>query len=301
VTDVVIRPLQPGEESLFLSMGDTGLAGAAVTGRDYLARVSAAQYRPEWTWVALRGGQVVARAAWWGGPGDGEPRVLDWFDFGDEPQAGTALLKAAPFDCEYCLELPPGWRDQPAVRQAAQSRIAAAERAGMRLLVERLHYVWTPAAGLPERPGRLVFAPEPDDNAILRMLGQIAEGSLDAHERRIAERDGLAAVARAELSTLTWFPAPREWWRVARAPGGELAGLAVPSRNHSSPIIAFVGVLPGQRGHGYGYDLLAEATHLLVREGAERIVADTDVTNAPMARAFARAGYPVTGEWVFLA
>lgn len=300
MTDLVIRPLHMGEESLFLSMDDSGLAGIPSTGRDYRACVSAGQYRPEWTWVALRGEQVAARAAWWGGPGDGKPLALDRFDFGDDPEAGIALLQAAPFHCEYCLALPPGWREQPEVRQAAHSRIAVAERAGMRLLVERLHYTWTPAAGLPERPGRLVFEAEPGDDAILGILCQIVEGSLDVHERRTAEQDGLQAAAREELSTLKWFPAPREWWRVARTPAGELVGLAVPSRNHSFPIIAFVGVVPGQRGHGYGYDLLAEATHLLVQEGAESIVADTDATNTPMARAFARAGYPISGEQIFL-
>ena len=301
MTDLVIRPLRMGEESMFLSMDDPGLVGIASTGLDYRAGVSAGQYRPEWTWVALRGDQVVARAAWEGWPGDSQPLALDRFDFGDNPQAGIALLQAAPFHCEYCLALPPGWREQPQVRQAAQSRIAVAEQAGMQLLVERLHYTWTPAARWPERPGRLVFQAEPDDEAILGILCQIVEGSLDAHERRTVEQDGPAAAAREELSTLLRFPAPREWWRVARTPAGELIGLTVPSRNYNSPIIAFVGVVPSQRGHGYGYDLLAEATHLLGREGADSIVADTDTTNTPMARAFARAGYPITGEWIFLA
>lgn len=300
MTDLVIRPLHAGEEALFLSMPGPGWDTITPAGRDYRALVSAGQYRPEWTWVALRGGLVVARAAWWGGPGDDKPLTLDWFDVGGNPGAGAALLSAAPFHCEYSLTLPPGWRERPQARHAADSRIAAAEQAGMRLLVERLHYTWTPAAGLPERPGRLVFRPEPDDEVILGILRQIVEGSLDAYERRAAERDGLEAAAREELSTLQWFPAPRHWWRVARTPAGELAGLAVPSRNHRCPIVALVGVVPGQRGHGYGYDLLAEATHLLAGEGAEAIEADTDTTNTPMARAFTRAGYPVSGEQVVL-
>jgi YD repeat-containing protein len=51
--------------------------------------------------------------------------------------------------------------------------------------------------------------------------------------------------------------------------------------------------VPDQRGHGYAYDLLAEATRMLVAEGADRIVASTDVANTPMAVTFAKAGYPV--------
>jgi RimJ/RimL family protein N-acetyltransferase len=74
----------------------------------------------------------------------------------------------------------------------------------------------------------------------------------------------------------------------------------VPARNHSDPIVGFVGVVPEQRGHGYAYDLLVEATHLLVEEGVDRIVAATDQTNHPMAAIFARAGYPIERERIDL-
>jgi len=59
------------------------------------------------------------------------------------------------------------------------------------------------------------------------------------------------------------------------------------------PCHRLLAVVPEHRGHGYACDLLAEATHLLVSEGADRIVADTDVTNTPMAATFAKARYPV--------
>jgi hypothetical protein len=45
---------------------------------------------------------------------------------------------------------------------------------------------------------------------------------------------------------------------------------------------------------------LVEATQLVVAEGADRIVANTDVTNLPMAAAFAKAGYPVTDHRIDL-
>jgi ribosomal protein S18 acetylase RimI-like enzyme len=74
----------------------------------------------------------------------------------------------------------------------------------------------------------------------------------------------------------------------------------VPGRNYAAPVIGIVGVVPEQRGQGYAYDLLVEATHLLVEEGVDEIVADTDLTNTPMAATFARAGYPITQERVYL-
>lgn len=300
MTDLVIRALRAGEESLFFSMDHRDPPGIAAEKVSYGAGVLVGQYRPEWTWVALRGGQVVARAAWWGSAGVALPLGLDWLDCGDDPDAGAAVLQAAPFRCDYWLALPAGWRQHPPARQAAHVRIAAAERAGMRQFIERLHYTWTPAAGLPAQPGRLVFRPEPDDSVVFGILRQIVEGTLDAHEQRVVERDGLDAAAREELATLTRFPAPRHWWLVACTAAGDPAGLAVPSRNHSSPMIAFIGVVPSQRGHRYSYDLLSEATHLLAREGARTIDADTDATNTPMAATFARAGYPITGERMVL-
>jgi RimJ/RimL family protein N-acetyltransferase len=89
------------------------------------------------------------------------------------------------------------------------------------------------------------------------------------------------------------MPSPRQWWRLAYTPGGDLVGLAAPCRNYQGPVIGYIAVVPEQRGRGYAYDLLAEATRLLVAEGADRIVAATDATNTPMAAAFARAGYPI--------
>jgi RimJ/RimL family protein N-acetyltransferase len=293
MTDLVIRPLVAGEEPLFDSLPDPALVGRGVFGERYADGAARGEYRPEWTWVALRGEAVVARAAWWAGPGDAAPTALDWLDF-TEPDAAVQLLRTAPLRAEYSLALPAGWRDSPAVAQAARSRIAVAEAAGMTLLVERYNYRWTPECGLPARPGRLEFRPEPDDAVILEVLRRVHQGSLDAHARRAIAASGLDAAAREDLDILLWMPSPREWWRLAYTPAGDLAGFTVPCRNYHDPVVGYVAVVPEHRGHGYAYDLLAEATHLLVSEGADRIVASTDVTNTPMAANFAKAGYPIT-------
>ncbi|MFG1952337.1 hypothetical protein [Micromonospora sp. NPDC048830] len=157
MTDLVIRPLVAGEEKLFDSLADPGLVGRAAFGETYFDMVAAGQYRPEWSWVALRDGVVVARAAWWGGPDDDHPLALDWFDFTDA-DAAVRLLRAAPLRAEYSISLPVGWRDDPTTRAQAEARIAAATEAGMSVLVWRYRYRWTPDRGLPDRPGRLVVA-----------------------------------------------------------------------------------------------------------------------------------------------
>lgn len=299
MTDLVIRPITAGEEDLFESLPDPELVGFAAFGDTYAAMAAAGQYRPEWTWVALRDGVVVARAAWWAGPKDDKPLALDWFDFTDQ-DAAVQLLRTAPLHAEYSLMLPIGWRQDFAVRKQAQSRIDAAMTAGLSPLVERYRYRWTPDCGVPQRPGRLEFRPEPDDAAILDVFRRIHQGSLDAHARRTIASSGLDAAAQESLDYLRWKPSPRAWWRLAYTPAGELVGLSVPSRNYGDPVIGYIGVVPEHRGNGYAYDLLVEATHMLANEGVDRIVAATDQTNLPMAATFANAGYPIVQERIDL-
>ncbi|GAA3556014.1 GNAT family N-acetyltransferase [Amycolatopsis ultiminotia] len=285
MTDLVIRPLGAGEEHLFTEFPGTDRVGRALLG-------GPPELRPEWTWVALRAGVVVARAAWWAGPGQDTPASLDWFDFTDF-DAAVALLRTAPWRVEYPLFAPPGWREDPAVAREVRSHLQVAEAAGMELLVERYRYAWTPESGLPPRPGRLEFRPEPADARILEVFGQVHRGSLDAHVRRTVDEHGLDAAAQEDLDILRSLPSPRDWWRLAYTHEGALVGLTVPARNATAPIVAYVGVVPEQRGHGYAYDLLVEATHEHAERGAGLIVAATDVTNVPMAAAFAKAGYPI--------
>jgi ribosomal protein S18 acetylase RimI-like enzyme len=293
MTELVIRALAAGEEHLFLSLPDPGLVGFAAAGRTY----TELRYRPEWTWLALRDGVVVARAAWWGAPDDAEPIALDWFDFADtETDVAVALLRAAPFNTQYAIRVPPDFAQRPEVAAEVTRRVDAATAAGLIPLVERYRYRWTTECGVPARPGRLVFRPEPDNKVIFAVLREIAHGTLDAHAVRDIERGGYDAAAQGDLDNLLWLPGERDWWRLGYTESGELVGLVAPSRNYYAPVIAFVGVVPAHRGHGYAYDLLVEGTHLLVDQvGADRIIANTDVTNTPMAAHFRKAGYPV--EW----
>ncbi|MFF5879829.1 GNAT family N-acetyltransferase [Streptomyces californicus] len=302
MTDLVIRALTTSDAHLFHALQDASLVGRGAFGHRYAPVAEGGEYRPDWTWVALRDDTVVARAAWWAAPDDTAPVALDWFDFADgEEEAGAELLRRSPLRAEFSLLVPPGWREMPEVRAAAEARIDAARAAGMEVLVERYRYVWTPDCPLPERPGRLTFRPEPDDAVILDVLRRCHSVTLDAHARRaIAGPGGLDAAAQQELDIFHWFPSPREWWQLAFTPDGEVAGIHVPAHNPNGPCIGFIGVVPEARGHGYGYDLLVECTRFLVERGAESIAGATDRGNTPMATAFARAGHPVAQERIDL-
>jgi ribosomal protein S18 acetylase RimI-like enzyme len=339
MTDLVFRPLAAGEIELFTSLTDrfpadrlltdrfppdpslsdpeqetpheseheTALTGVAWLGRDYAATVAAGHYRPQWTWVAIKDDHVVARAAWYGGPSDDEPFAMDWFDPGDDPEIGAALIRAATRHApalkkDYPLILPPDWRDDPTTHAAATRRIEAAKLAGMAPFIERLHLTWTADRGAPDKrvpdaSGRLRFERITD---VREPLKAILTGTLDAYSRRDVEKLGADGATKAALDVLEWLPGTRDDWTAAYNTDGDLVGVVIPSRNYANAVIAFVGVVPGHRGHGYAFDLLAEGTHLLVRRGETEIHADTDVTNTPMAATFARAGYLVTRRTLVL-
>jgi RimJ/RimL family protein N-acetyltransferase len=306
---LTVRTITEQELELFFALPldyDDGALRAPTTLDSFTTEWRRGSRRPGWTWLALRHGRPVARAAWWAPSESAHPAILDIFDLGAEPDrlaVGEALLRAcwreasgdgAAPDLEYELFLPPGWRGDPAAREPAERRLEVARRAGLAVLVERLRYQWFPAAGLPPRGDRLRLRPlaEVGEGAFLDALARTYSGSLDAHTRQELDR-GVPPeqIARDDLALLRQLPGPSEWWRLADDRDGRLVGVAVPGGNDNGHIVAYLGVVPEQRGHGYAGELLAEATAFLAEQGTARIRADTDVANTPMAAAFERAGY----------
>ncbi|MER6243786.1 GNAT family N-acetyltransferase [Streptomyces griseorubiginosus] len=288
MTDLVIRALDESDAHLFDALPDP--LGARESHR--LTR-----HRPDWKRVALRDGRVVARGAWWGGPDATAPLNINWFDVAEgEEEAGAELLRTAPWQVELEMNLPAGWRADPTLRAAAETCFSAARKAGQELMVERFLYRWTPECGLPDRPGRLEFRPEPDDAVFFDLLRRIHSATLDAHALKAIEEGGLDRAAQEELDFFHWCPSPREWWQIAYTPEGDTVGIHIPAHNPSGPCVGFIGVVPEHRGHGYAYDLLAECTHYLAEQGADFVSAATDQGNFPMAANFTKAGYPVVRE-----
>lgn len=299
MSELVVRPLVAGESDLFNSLPDPGLVGRALIGTAFATFDEGGEYRPEWSWVALRDNEVVARAAWWGKPDDERPVALDWFDFAPgDAAAATELLRSAPLRAEYELLLPPAWRIEPAVREAAETRTAVVLDAGMRKLVERYRYTWTTACPLPARTTRLECQPEADNTAFRELLARTMSGTLDAHDRRMLDTEGLEAALDDALSFLDWLPSPTSWRRIAYTSDGQAVGLHVPAANPSGPCVGLIAVVLERRGNGYAYDLLAECTHDLLDRGATSITAATDLGNFPMVATFAKAGYQITQERV---
>ncbi|MFD8781746.1 GNAT family N-acetyltransferase [Kitasatospora sp. NPDC059599] len=271
----------------------------------YLEELGEGMYRPEWTWIAEQDGRVVARALWWGQASSEHPVALDCLyvdpSVADRAAVGAGLIRAglrafaeqgAAKPPLYNLTLPPGRREDPAVVAATDWRRDAALAAGLTDVVERLRLEWTPEAGLPTAGGRLVFT-EGTDEEFLDVFRRIAVGSLDGETRRTLALVGAEATAREEMDFYLGCPGERSWWRLARTLDGEVAGLALPSATPYNRNVGYLGVVPELRGQGYVDEVLAEITRVQAQAGAELITATTDTDNAPMAAAFARAGYRI--------
>jgi RimJ/RimL family protein N-acetyltransferase len=264
--------------------------------------LAAGRRRPEWLWLALRGDRVVARAGWWSRPGDQHPLLMDIFDIDDDTDDGVRLLRTAlpavvPAGAtppEYNRFLPPDWRDDHHNRQAVEDRMGALERVGAKLFVERLRLEFRPGTPVPEPSERLTFRPVRNPDELIELMTLVLDGTLDAHSRDDLTRMSPGEAAQEQYhGELERYASPHEWWRVATLPDGEPVGFVIPAHNGYNPIIAYLGVVPAHRGFGYVHDVLAEGTRLLAAENVPRIRAATDVGNAPMAAAFAKAGYNI--------
>ena len=292
--DLILRPVTgPDELDLFNNL-------PYVLNAEIAGDLAAGHRRLEWLWLALRGDRVVARAGWWSRAGDQHPLLMDIFDIDGDTDDGVRLLKTAlpavvPAGAtppEYGRFLAADWRDHAHTRQAVDDRIAALERVGAKLFVERLRLEWRPGTAVAELSGRLTFRPVRHPGELIDLMTLVLDGTLDAHSRDDLTRMTPGQAAREQYhSELERYASPHEWWRIATLPDGEPVGFVIPAHNGYNPIIAYLGVVPAHRGHGYVHDVLAAGTSLLAAQNVPRIRAATDVGNAPMAAAFARAGF----------
>ncbi len=82
-----------------------------------------------------------------------------------------------------------------------------------------------------------------------------------------------------------------DWWELAYAQDGALAGVAMGAKNPRQAVVAYVGVVPEQRGRGLAAELVRRSTEKLLANDAGEIRGDCDRTNVGMVRAFQRAGF----------
>ena len=231
---------------------------------------------------------------------DRHPLVMDIFDIDGDTEDGVQLLKTAlaavvlagATPPEYSRFLPADWRGDQQTRQAVHDRMGALERAGAKLFIERLRLEWRPGTPVAGHRGRLTFRPVRNPGELVELMTLVLDGTLDAHSRDDLTRMTPRQAAQEQYhNEFERYSSPHDWWRIATLPDGDPVGFVIPAHNGYNPIIAYLGVVPAHRGHGYIHDILAAGTSLLAAQDVPRIRAATDVGNTPMAAAFALAGY----------
>jgi RimJ/RimL family protein N-acetyltransferase len=172
-------------------------------------------------------------------------------------------------------------------------------------LYEKIAFVWDEPRPLVEAPERLSFRPvsEVGLSTLTQILSRVMAKSLDRNDQKaVAEPGASEAAARFVASARKHFDYEEAWWQLGFLSNGEVAGFVQPviyrgcrRGDLDEATIFHMGVVPEQRGRGYGYDLLCRATRVLQEVRVWRVFCDTDVRNAPMIRVFEAVGYARTG------
>jgi ribosomal protein S18 acetylase RimI-like enzyme len=254
---------------------------------------------PHWWVIAVEGEAPVTRAALWSLPGAPVPSHLvlietDWTD--PELAAGRALMselsrraRALGADAlEHTVDSPPV---APQYQEHTDARIRLLEACGYELLRDGLR--WQLSAPASREAGPLHFRSLPDvgEEAFVDAIAATFEGTPDAELQRDVDELGRHGAARHYLLDHQSLDHRPECWELGYADDGALAGVIMGARNPTSAVVAYVGVVPEQRGRGYAAPLIRRGTERLVAAGAGEIRADCDRENIPMVKAFQRAGY----------
>jgi ribosomal protein S18 acetylase RimI-like enzyme len=258
--------------------------------------------RPGWCVIGFESDVPVARAALWALPDEAVPTDVvlidtDW----DEPDlaGGQALLgrvhelaaALGATQLHHHVDSPPG---PPQYQEDEAARTRLLTEAGYGLLRDGLRWVYRTSreqASAPELSLAFRGLRDVGEDAFVEAVAATYEGTRDSWlMQNIGER-GLLGAARADFLDYQQMEYQPEWWELAYTHEGALAGVIMPARNPSSAVVAYVGVVPEQRGRGLAVPLVRRGTEQLAASGAAEIRGDCDRDNVAMVKAFQRAGY----------
>jgi RimJ/RimL family protein N-acetyltransferase len=257
--------------------------------------------RPGWCLIGLKDGVPVARAALWAPPGRSVPTDIvmieaDWSE--DDLAGGRALMEglhelASYLGAEVLSHSVDGPPTSPQYQENEEARDRLMTSAGYELLRDGLRWTYA-GSSREELPAvTLDFRPlaEVGEEAFVEALAATYTGTGDAWITRTVEEHGTLGAAQADFLDYQSMEHLPEWWELAYAEDGRLVGLVMPARNPSVAVIAYIGIVPEQRGRGLAPHLLRRGTEKLLASGADEIRGDCDRDNIAMAKTFERAGF----------
>jgi ribosomal protein S18 acetylase RimI-like enzyme len=258
--------------------------------------------KPGWCLVGLDDGVPVTRAALWALPDHDVPTdiVLIDADWNDAELAGRRALLSKVHDLaaaegsdalSHHVDSPPG---PPQYQENDEDRIRLLAESGYELMRDGVRWAYS---GSPSqeaaRAQSLVFRslPEVGEEAFVEAIASTYQGTRDSWITSNIEKHGMLGAARKDFLEYQGLDHLPEWWELAYSEDGVLAGVIMAARNPSAAVVAYVGVVPNQRGHGLAPQLVRRGTEQLLASGADEIAGDCDRDNVGMVKAFERAGF----------
>jgi RimJ/RimL family protein N-acetyltransferase len=255
--------------------------------------------KPEWCLLGSEAGEPVARAALWSLKPDAVPTDIvlidaDWSEeeLSDGRELMTAihdLARSSGADAlSHHVDDPPG---QPQYQENAEARIRLLLESGYELLRDGLRWKYSGSSGSGD--DSLLFRPLPEvgEDAFVEALASTYEGTRDSWMTQSIDAHGRLGAARADFVDYQSLDHLPEWWELAYTADGALAGVVMAARNPSMAVVAYIGVVPEQRGRGLATELVRRATDQLLAGGFTEIGGDCDRDNVGMVKAFERAGF----------
>jgi RimJ/RimL family protein N-acetyltransferase len=258
--------------------------------------------KPDWCVLGLEAGVPVARAALWALPGQAAPSDIvmiaaDWSE--EDLAAGRELLTrmhelAGQLGADgvgHSVDSPPA---APQYQENEDARVRLLTESGYELVRDGLRWRYS-ASSASEAPQAhsLAFRPLPEvgEDAFVEAIASTYQGTQDSWITRTIEERGALGAARADFHDLKDMDYLPEWWELAYTEDSALAGVVMAAKAPGSAVVAYVGVVPEQRGKGLARQLVRRATEQLLAGGADEIRGDCDRDNVGMVKAFKRAGY----------
>ena len=122
--------------------------------------------------------------------------------------------------------------------------------------------------------------PDVGADAFVNAIAATYEGTRDSWITRSIDERGRLGAAQADFVDYQGMEHLSEWWELAYADDGALAGVTMAARNPSTAVIAYVGVVPDQRGRGLATELVRRGTNAFLKAGRPRFAVTATATTS---------------------
>lgn len=296
---ILFRSVELSELDAFSSIGD---ADDASVYRKYLvSSLEAGETSPDRWFGAFEDNHLIGRIVYWSLPGNTDVSLdvfaLPWRDAASAKWADgflnasvEALRSSGVRAVEYEHHQP-----DPDLHTPPQL-LDTLTRAGFRTARRTVRFELAPVVS-SRGSGRVIYQGEADGASRDDFVDLVARCAATGQDSGVSRRSiGDVAVAAHEVvESASAMRGGTALWRVART-SEDVVGVIFPTANDGGPVLNYLGVVPEHRGQRLVDDLLAETARLQADAGAERIRADSDIGNASMHAAFARAGWREFGR-----